>query len=80
MAKQQNEALFEESSRGAVGAVTAFVFILSVVLAFGGMVVMSFGFQPELGTGVEASIFIGGLIACILGFVIPFTWLAATGK
>ena len=38
MAKQ-NEALFEESSQGAVSAVTAVVFTLSIVLAFGGMLV-----------------------------------------
>ncbi|WP_336658638.1 hypothetical protein [Leucobacter sp. USHLN153] len=79
MAKQENAALFEESSQGAVSAVTAIVFILSVVLAFGGLVVMSYGLQPSLGAG-EAWVFAGGLAATILGFAVPFTVLPAIGK
>ncbi len=76
MAKQ-NEALFEESSQGAVSAVTAIVFVLSVVLAFGGMVLFSFGFGTE---GADLPIFTAGLIAVILGFALPFTFLPAAGK
>lgn len=76
MAKQ-NEALFEESSQGAVSAVTAVVFVVSLVLAFGGMVLFSFGFGTE---GADLPIFTAGLISVIIGFVLPFTLLPATGK
>ncbi|UOQ58197.1 hypothetical protein MUN78_04955 [Leucobacter allii] len=79
MAKQETGNLFEESSQGAVGAVTAVVFILSMVLAFGGFVLMSYGVNPELGAA-EVWTFAAGLAATILGFVIPFTWLPAIGK
>ena len=76
MAKQ-NEALFEESSQGAVSAVTALVFTLSMVLVFGGMIVSSYAF----GAGdADILLFSGGLAATILGFVLPFTWLPAIGK
>lgn len=76
MAKQ-NEALFEESSQGAVSAVTALVVILSFVLVFGGMVLFSYGF----GNGeLDLPIFAGGLAATILGFVLPFGVLPALGK
>ena len=76
MAKQ-NEALFEESSQGAVSAVTAIVFVLSAVLVFGGMVLFSFGFGTE---GADLPIFTAGLLAVIVGFVLPFSTLPATGK
>jgi hypothetical protein len=59
MAKQ--ETLFEESSQGAVSAVTAIAFILSIVLVVGGMVLMSFGFNVELGQVVELWTFATGL-------------------
>lgn len=76
MAKQ-NEALFEESSQGAVSAVTALVFILSMVLMFGGMVLSSYGF----GAGdADLALFCWGLAATTLGMVLPFTWLPAIGK
>ena len=76
MAKQ-NEALFEESSQGAVSAVTALVFTLSMVLVFGGMIVFSYGF----GAGdADILLFAGGLAATVLGFILPFTWLPAIGK
>ncbi len=76
MAKQ-NEALFEESSQGAVSAVTALVFVLSVVLVFGGMVLSSYGF----GAGdADIAIFSWGLVAMFLGLILPFTWLPAIGK
>lgn len=79
MAKQDNENLFEESSQGAVSAVTAVIFVLSMVLVLGGFVLMSYGVNPALGAA-EAFTFAGGLAATILGFIIPFTWLPATGK
>jgi len=76
MAKK-NEALFEESSQGAVSAVTAIVFILSFVLVMGGMVVFSYGF----GMGeADLWIFTIGLVATIVGFILPFTILPAIGK
>lgn len=76
MAKQ-NEALFEESSQGAVSAVTALVFTLSLVLFVGGMVLASYGF----GAGdADIVIFSGGLAASCLGLILPFTWLPAIGK
>lgn len=76
MAKQ-NEALFEESSQGAVSAVTALVFVVSVVLVFGGMVLSSYGF----GAGdADIALFCWGLVATFLGLILPFTWLPAIGK
>jgi len=79
MAKQENEALFEESSRGAVGAVTAIMFILSIVLVFGGIVLMSYGVNPSLGAA-EVWTFAGGLLAIVLGFALPVGILPAIGK
>ncbi|MFT4231616.1 MAG: hypothetical protein QM606_02410 [Leucobacter sp.] len=78
MAKH-NEALFEESSQGAVGAVTGLVFILSMVLVVGGFWLMSFGINPSLGAA-ELWTFAGGLAATVLGFALPFTLLPALGK
>ena len=76
MAKQ-NEALFEESSQGAVSAVTALVFTLSMVLVFGGMIVSSYAF----GAGdADILLFSGGLAATIIGLILPFNWLPAIGK
>lgn len=79
MAKQ-SENLFEESSQGAVSGVTALVFVLSFVLAMGGLVFMSYGFQPDLGPTAELLIFSGGLLATIIGFALPFSILPPTGK
>lgn len=79
MAKQETGALFEESSQGAVSAVTAIVFVISIVLAFGGFVLMSYGVNPELGAA-EVWTFSAGLAATILGFALPFTLLPLTGK
>ena len=79
MAKQESGALFEESSQGAVSAVTAFVFLLSIALTLGGFVIMSFGVNIELGQA-ELWTFAAGLVATVLGFVIPFTLLPAIGK
>jgi hypothetical protein len=77
MAKQDNVALFEESSQGAVSAATVIVFVFSVVLVFGGMVVFSYAFGPE---SFNFEIFAGGLVASIVGFLLPFTLLPAIGK
>lgn len=79
MAKQKTETLFEESSQGAVSAITAFVFILSIVLVVGGFILMAYGIQPSLGAA-EVWTFAGGLAATVLGFLIPFGILPATGK
>ena len=79
MAKQ-GENLFEESSQGAVSAVTAIVFVGSFVLAMGGLVLMSYGFNPSAGSTTELVMFCGGLAASIIGFVLPFTLLPAIGK
>ena len=76
----QGENLFEESSQGAVSGVTALVFVVSFVLAMGGIVLMSYGFHPELGWSKEMFIFSGGLLASIIGFMLPFTILPAIGK
>lgn len=76
MAKQ-NEALFEESSQGAVSAITGFVFLLSAVLVFGGMVLFSYGFGTE---NSDLLLFSLGLAATMLGFILPFTVLPAIGK
>lgn len=79
MAKQKTETLFEESSQGAVSAITAFVFVLSAVLVVGGFVLTSYGIQPSLGAA-EIWLFTGGVTASIIGFLIPFTILPAIGK
>lgn len=79
MAKQ-SENLFEESSQGAVGGVTAIVFILSFVLAMGGLVLASYGFNPTLEPMTELFIFSGGLVLSFIGFAIPFTVLPKIGK
>lgn len=76
MAKQ-NEALFEESSQGAVSAVTAIGFVLSVLLLVGGMVLGSYAFGAESGSLL---LFAAGLAAMTLGCMLPFTMLSATGK
>ncbi|WP_125100326.1 hypothetical protein [Leucobacter chromiireducens] len=80
MASQDNEALFEESSRGGVSAVTAVFFVLSIVLAFGGFVLMSYGFNPTLGATTELWMFFGGLLSSAIGFALPFAVLPAIGK
>lgn len=81
MAKK-NEALFEESSQGAVSAVSGIVFILGFLLAMGGFVVMSYAFGPGLGDPTHNGlwIFSGGLVMSFLGFGLPFAVLPATGK
>ncbi|WP_025133210.1 hypothetical protein [Leucobacter sp. PH1c] len=80
MGSQENGALFEESSRGGVSAITAVVFVLSMVLAFGGFVLMSYGFNPTLGMTTELWLFLGGLLSSVIGFALPFAILPAIGK
>lgn len=77
MAKQ--ETLFEESSQGAVGAMTVIMFVLSAALVLGGFILMGYGVNIELGT-LELWTFSGGLAATTLGFLIPFSILPAIGK
>lgn len=76
----KNEALFEESSQGAVSAVTAFVFVVSAILAFGGILLASYAFDSTISEGAAIWLFSGGLAASIVGFMLPFTFLGATGK
>ncbi len=76
-----NESLFEESSQGAVSAVTAVVFVLSLLLAFGGLYVMSLAFDTGIVEGMVGFwVFAAGLLASVVGFALPFTILPATGK
>lgn len=80
MAKENTQALFEESSRGAVSAVTAVFFVLSIVLSMGGIVLMGYGFNVEIGAITELWIFSAGLAATVIGFMLPFAILPAMGK
>jgi hypothetical protein len=70
-AKQENNELFAESSRGAVSALTFVGFIFAAVLFFGGMVVMSFGFGGATTTQ-DAIIFIVGIASSFAGVGIAF--------
>lgn len=80
MAKENTQALFEESSRGAVSAVTAVFFVLSFVMSMGGLVLMSYGFNMQIGAVTELWVFAGGLASATIGFALPFTVLPAIGK
>jgi hypothetical protein len=74
---KHNDALFEESSQGAVSAITAIVFVSALVLFFGGLVLSSYAF----GAGDSAlALFAAGLGASTLGFMLPFWILPTTGK
>jgi hypothetical protein len=73
--KQENAELFAESSQGAVSVLTFFGFIVSSVLFFGGMVVMSFGFGVESTEALYY--FAGGLAATFLGTFVAFGILPA---
>jgi len=79
MAKQ-NEALFEESSQGAVSAVTATIVVLSIVLLIGGLVLMGYSFQAGLADTPSLWLFIAGFFATTVSFAIPFNLLPSTGK
>lgn len=79
MAKQ-GEGLFEESSQGSVSAITVVVFIFSFLLAMGGIVLATYGFNPALGMSTELFIFAGGLVLSTIGFILPFALLPKLGK
>lgn len=66
-AQQNNDMIFEESSRGGVSALTIVFTVMSFVLVFGGMVLSSFGFGHEFAW----EIFAGGLLATTLGLILP---------
>lgn len=72
MAKEQDDALFEESSRGKVGAGKVVLFALSAILVFGGMVVMSYGFNSALSQTAQLWVFVTGQMTILVGFAIPF--------
>lgn len=76
MAKK-NEELFEESSQGAVSAISAFTIVISVLLAFGGLIVSGYAFGQDV-PAVE--LFVIGLVMTFAGFAIPTTFLPLTGK
>lgn len=77
MAKQENVALFEESSQGSVSLTTVVGFVLSLVLTFGGMVFATYAFGAD---SLHWEIFAIGLAATILGLLIPFTIIPAMRK
>lgn len=79
MAKQ-NENLFEESSRGAVSAITALVVVVSFVLAFGGMVLGGYAFTSGMEDLQAAILFSASLAITAIGFALPFNILPAIGK
>ena len=79
-AKQNNDELFAESSRGATSALTFFGFIISFVLFFGGMVVFSYGFGPELSPEQGLITYAGGLAASFLGVIVAFAVIPAIEK
>lgn len=79
MAKQ-GEALFEESSQGSVSAITAVMFVVSFVLAMGGIILATYGFNPSLGMTKELLIFSAGLVLSTIGFILPFAVLPKLGK
>nr|WP_243752209.1 hypothetical protein [Leucobacter weissii] len=72
--------MFEESSQGAVSAVTATVLIISLVLLVGGLLAASYAFDPANDETMNLWLFAGGLIATVLGFAIPFSLLPSSGK
>lgn len=72
--------LFDESSRGTVGALTAVFFVLGFALMLGGLIVSSYAFNPPAGEGWQAGMFAGGILLSTLGFVLPFAVLPAIRK
>lgn len=71
MANEQGD-LFDESSRGKIGASKVVWFVLASILAFGGMVTMSYGFNTALSETVQFWVFVAGLGITLAGFAIPF--------
>lgn len=81
MAKQQDDALFEESSRGAIGVGKVILFLVSSVLVFGGVILMSYGFNTELSDSTQMWTFVIGQMTILVGFAIPWaTPYASTVK
>lgn len=76
MAKK-NEALFEESSQGAVSAITAFVSVIAIVMAFGGIILAGYAFGADVPA---AELFVGGMLISFFGFALPFSVLPLFGK
>lgn len=74
---KKNEELFEESSQGAVSAITALFLVLSIVLAFGGIILAGYAFGAEV-PAIE--LFCGGLLLSCLGFGLAFNVLPSMGK
>lgn len=72
-----DENLFEERSNGSVSAVTAVFFVLSSILLFGGVLVMSWAFTVDEWA---LELFSGGLLMMTLGLILPFNILPAMGK
>lgn len=72
MAKEHDNALFEESSRGKVGANKVVLFTLSAILVFGGMIVMSYGFNSALSQTAQFWVYVIGQMTTLVGFAIPF--------
>lgn len=76
MAKKDDH-LFEESSQGAVSALTGFFLLIAFVLSFGGLVLAGYAF----GADVPATeLWVGGLLLACFGFAIPFTLIPLSGK
>lgn len=76
MAKKDDH-LFEESSQGAVSALTGFFLIVAAVLGFGGLIIAGYAF----GADVPATeLWVGGLLMSCLGFATAFTFIPLTGK
>ena len=71
------EDLFEDSSNGGVGAVTAVTLVLSLALLFGGIYLQSLAFSISEWA---LELFVGGLVLEVIAFVIPLTILPRTGK
>lgn len=72
MAKQQGDALFEESSRGKVGFGKILAFVIGFVLFMGGIVVMSYGFSSQFTEQQQLWVFVAGLTSTFLGFAVTF--------
>lgn len=79
MAKQ-DEALFEESSQGAVSLATAVGFIFGLVLMLGGLLLLSYAFSSSLEPMVAMAMFAGGLVSSWLGFAIPFAFMGRSSR
>lgn len=77
---EKNEPLFEESSQGSVSLTTTISVVVSLVLMIGGLIMLSYGFNPSAGAAYEIGMFVGGIVVASLGFAIPFLLLPALRK